>query len=162
MTLSGIVHYMIPYCTSYFKFFIRMILGFPRAKQWLCLTKHGDSGGIILWALLTVFLDFFNRIGLWPLIVYFKTIHFSKVLASSSISASLTLTWTPTWISIIIYMRSLKRCSRGWRERIPIYKTRIYMYLHSQETPLTHWFCENEKDFRIPIFLKKILSPALE
>ena len=33
-----------------------MILGFPRAKQGLCHTKHGGAGGIILWALLTVFL----------------------------------------------------------------------------------------------------------
>ena len=33
-----------------------MILGFPIAKQGLCLSKHGGAGGIILWALLTVFL----------------------------------------------------------------------------------------------------------
>ena len=33
-----------------------MILGFPRAKQGLCHTKHEGAGGIILWALLTVFL----------------------------------------------------------------------------------------------------------
>ena len=33
-----------------------MILGFPRAKQGLCHTKHGGAWGIILWALLTVFL----------------------------------------------------------------------------------------------------------
>ena len=31
-----------------FKVFIRMILGFPRAKQGLCHTKHGGAGGIIL------------------------------------------------------------------------------------------------------------------
>ena len=43
MKLSGIVHYMMPYCTSYFKF-----MGFPRAKQGLCHTKHGGAGGIIL------------------------------------------------------------------------------------------------------------------
>ena len=36
-----------------------MILGFPRAKQGLCHTKHGGAGGIILCALLTVFLVFF-------------------------------------------------------------------------------------------------------
>ena len=35
-----------------------MILGFPRAKQGFCHTKHGVAGGIILWALLTVFLVF--------------------------------------------------------------------------------------------------------
>ena len=33
-----------------------MILGFPRIKKGLCHTKHGGAGGIILWALLTVFL----------------------------------------------------------------------------------------------------------
>ena len=33
-----------------------MILGFPRAKQGLSHTKHRGAGGIILWALLTVFL----------------------------------------------------------------------------------------------------------
>ena len=33
-----------------------MILGFSRAKQGLCHTKHGEAGDIILWALLTVFL----------------------------------------------------------------------------------------------------------
>ena len=64
MKLSGIVHYMKPYCTSYLKFLSCVILGFPRAKQGLCHTKHGGAGGIILWALLTVFLvlygfDFF-------------------------------------------------------------------------------------------------------
>ena len=37
MTLSGSVHYMMPYCTSYFK-----ILGCPRAKQGLC---HYDIWG---------------------------------------------------------------------------------------------------------------------
>ena len=36
-----------------------MILGFPRPKQGLCHTKHRGAGGIILWALLTVFLVFF-------------------------------------------------------------------------------------------------------
>ena len=58
MKLSGIVHYMMPYCTSYFKFLFKWFLGFPRAKQGLCHTKHGGAGGIILWALFTVFLVF--------------------------------------------------------------------------------------------------------
>ena len=49
-----------------------MILGFPRPKQGLCHTKHEGVGGIILWALLTVFLVFFilpvhadNDKGFW-------------------------------------------------------------------------------------------------
>ena len=62
MKLSGIVHYMMPYCTSYFKFLFWMILGFSRAKQGLCHTKLGGVGGIILWASLTVFLVL---IGMW-------------------------------------------------------------------------------------------------
>ena len=37
-----------------------MILGYPRAKLGLCHTKHGGAGGIISWALLTVFLVFPN------------------------------------------------------------------------------------------------------
>ena len=41
-----------------------MILGFPRAKQGLCHTKHGEAGGIILWALLTVFLVLFALLSL--------------------------------------------------------------------------------------------------
>ena len=44
-----------------------MILGFPRAKQGLCHTKHGGAGGIILWALLTVFLVFFKKGDVWYL-----------------------------------------------------------------------------------------------
>ena len=35
-----------------------MILEFPREKQGLCQTKHGRAEGIILWALLAVFLVF--------------------------------------------------------------------------------------------------------
>ena len=42
----------------FFKVFIRLILGFPRAKQGLCHTKQEGAGGIILSALLTVFLVF--------------------------------------------------------------------------------------------------------
>ena len=38
-----------------------MILGFPRAKQGLCHTKHGEAGGIILLALLTVFLVIYEQ-----------------------------------------------------------------------------------------------------
>ena len=43
-----------------------MILGFPRAKQGLCHTKHGGAGGIILWALLTVFLVSFCKSSSFP------------------------------------------------------------------------------------------------
>ena len=63
MKLSGIVHYLMPYCTSYFKFLSAWLwnLGLPRAKQGLCHTKHGGAGGIILWALLTVFLVYLRN-----------------------------------------------------------------------------------------------------
>ena len=36
MKLSGIIQYKVPYCTSYFKIFICIILGFPRGKHGLC------------------------------------------------------------------------------------------------------------------------------
>ena len=38
MKLSGIVHYIMPYCTSYFKFWFEWFWG-------LCHTKHGEEGG---------------------------------------------------------------------------------------------------------------------
>ena len=57
MKLSGIVHYMMPYCTSYFKF-LSAWFWVSQTKQGLCHTKHGGAGGIILWAVLTVFLVF--------------------------------------------------------------------------------------------------------
>ena len=55
MKLSEIVHYMMPYCTSYFKFLLEWFLGFPEQNKDLPYKTWG-SGGIILWALLTVFL----------------------------------------------------------------------------------------------------------
>ena len=55
-----------------------MILGFPKAKQELCHTKHGGAGGIILWALLTVFLVFF-RIWLFCYISIQKTHKFLSI-----------------------------------------------------------------------------------
>ena len=42
-----------------------MILGCPRAKQGLFHTKYGEEGGIILWALLTVFLVWTVFWGEW-------------------------------------------------------------------------------------------------
>ena len=55
MTLSGIVHYMMPYCTSYLSFYSNDF-GFPQSKTRTLPYKTWGSGGIILWALLTVFL----------------------------------------------------------------------------------------------------------
>ena len=55
MKLSGIVHYMMPYCTSYFKFLFRWFWGFPEQNKDFAI-QNMEAGGIILWALLTVFL----------------------------------------------------------------------------------------------------------
>ena len=41
MKLSGIVHYTMPYSTSYFKFIFEWFWGFPEQNIWLCHTKHG-------------------------------------------------------------------------------------------------------------------------
>ena len=49
-----------------------MFLGCPRAKQGLCHTKHGGAGGIILWALLTVFLVSFCHLILISFLQFFK------------------------------------------------------------------------------------------
>ena len=46
MKLSGIVHYMMPYCTSYFKFLFEWFWGFPaQNKDFAMHTKHGGAGG---------------------------------------------------------------------------------------------------------------------
>ena len=55
MKLSGIVHYMMPYCTSYFKFYPHDF-GVSQSKTRTLPYKTWGSGGIIFWALLTVFL----------------------------------------------------------------------------------------------------------
>ena len=62
MKLSGIVHYMMPYCTSYFKFLFEWFWGFPEQNKDFAIQNMGERGGIILWALLTVFLGFFYQL----------------------------------------------------------------------------------------------------
>ena len=58
MKLSGIVHYMMPYCTFYFKFLSAWFWGFPEQNKDFAIQIMGERGGIILWAVLTVFLVF--------------------------------------------------------------------------------------------------------
>ena len=41
MKLSGIVHYMIPYCTSYFKFLFEWFWGFPEQNKDFAITTYG-------------------------------------------------------------------------------------------------------------------------
>ena len=76
-----------------------MILGCPRAKQGLCHTDIGGAGGIILWALLTVFLVFFqinrrnleiftvkndwSNISLYVIFIFFSTVGKSVIELSS-------------------------------------------------------------------------------
>ena len=47
---------MMPYCTSYFKFLFEWFWGFPEQNKDFAIQNMGEWGGIILWALLTVFL----------------------------------------------------------------------------------------------------------
>ena len=44
MKLSGIVHYMMPYCTSYFKFLSTWLWGFPEQNKDFAITTYGRGG----------------------------------------------------------------------------------------------------------------------
>ena len=78
-----------------------MILGFPRAKQGLCDTKHGGAGGIILWAFLTIFL------------VYHRLRQFCHGIFIS------------IWYSIFHYT-----CFRDFRIDSSIWSTDFFRYCH--------------------------------
>ena len=43
MKLSGIVHYMMPYCTSYFKFLSAWFWGFPELNKDFGITTYGGG-----------------------------------------------------------------------------------------------------------------------
>ena len=43
MKLSGIVHYMMPYCTSYFKFLSAWFWGFPEQNKDFAITTYGGG-----------------------------------------------------------------------------------------------------------------------
>ena len=60
-----------------------MILGFPRAKQGLCHTKHGGAGGIILWALLTVFLVLLLFLSVFEMYMFISWCHITLLLTLS-------------------------------------------------------------------------------
>ena len=47
MKLSGIVHYMMPYCTSYFKFLSAWFMGFPEQNKDFAITTYERGGGPI-------------------------------------------------------------------------------------------------------------------
>ena len=55
MKLSGIINYMMPYCTSFLKFLFEWFWGFPEQNKDFAIQNMGEQGGggIILWALLT-------------------------------------------------------------------------------------------------------------
>ena len=44
MKLSGIVHYMMPYCTSYFKFLSAWFWGVPEQNKDFAITTYGGGG----------------------------------------------------------------------------------------------------------------------
>ena len=44
MKLSGIVHYMMPYCTSYFKFLFEWLWGFPEQNKDFAIQNVGERG----------------------------------------------------------------------------------------------------------------------
>ena len=44
MKFSGIVHYMMPYCTSYFKFLFEWFSGFPEQNKDFAITTYGGAG----------------------------------------------------------------------------------------------------------------------
>ena len=44
MKLSGIVHYMMPYCTSYFKFLSEWFWGFPEQNKDFAIQNMGEWG----------------------------------------------------------------------------------------------------------------------
>ena len=46
MILSGIVHYMMPYCTSYFKILSAWFWGFPEQNKNFAITTYGEGGPI--------------------------------------------------------------------------------------------------------------------
>ena len=46
MKLSGLVHYMMPYCTSYFKFLSAWFWGFPEQNKDFAITTYGEGGPI--------------------------------------------------------------------------------------------------------------------
>ena len=92
-----------------------MILGFPRAKQGLCHTKHMEAGGIILWALLTVFLV--SKVFVLVKKNLFKTINSGARLqylsrnlpVSTSILSRLSIKlkqWKSTWLTAAETMMS--------------------------------------------------------
>ena len=55
---------MMPYCTSYFKFLSAWFWGFPEQNKDSAITTYGETAGIILWALLTIFLVCLFVLGL--------------------------------------------------------------------------------------------------
>ena len=70
-----------------------MILGFSRAKQGLCHTKYWGAGGIILWALLTVFLVLFNFF--WSPSLIFSPTFFQYFLPSFFVYMRWDVKWFP-------------------------------------------------------------------
>mgnify|MGYP003692507927 CR=1 FL=1 len=76
MKLSGNVHYMMPYCTFYFKFLSALYLGFPRAKQGLChYYIWGGGASVIRYSSKTAEQNFMKLSGIVHYMMPYRTLY---------------------------------------------------------------------------------------
>ena len=64
MKLSGIVHYMMPYCTSYFKFLSAWLWGFPEQNKDFAIQNMGERG--------VSFCEHCSQYFMWPCLKFWK------------------------------------------------------------------------------------------
>ena len=81
MKLSGIVHYMMPYCTSYFKFLSACFLGVPQQNKDFAITTYGGGGdpSLIRYSSKTAEQNFMKPSGIvhymmqyWPVLKFYS------------------------------------------------------------------------------------------
>ena len=93
MKLSGIVNYMMPYCTSYSKVLYAWFWGVPNQNKDFAIIIYGGAEGIILWALLTVFLviDYGCKMNTLCLCCYVQVQHAEEETVSFQCNANYNL-----------------------------------------------------------------------
>ena len=64
MKLSGIVQYMMPYCTSYFKFLSAWFWGVPEQSKDFAITKHWGGADLIPFSSKTALQNFMKLSGI--------------------------------------------------------------------------------------------------